>query len=361
MPPPTYPRARQNRSRRLAGADHLSPHAPDAFRARVANDAPTRTRTAGLTRKLRLGAQPPPQRHPHRRAGPSASWPACRCQRPEREGRSASTYRGSAPLDVAGCTSGRVSGAINAVVASWLYVRGLFRIPNLRLGPYDTFASSFRDVDDKGKVLARHIWKLQVLVCEIHLFRRWSAKLFWTKSSRGPYMQTTRPQGNPSGEQSRARAGKICQTSGRGRKEEKQRMQEQPASSLPSSSERSSSSVHHMEMDLKEGKLPLICLSFCCRRLIWFTASVLWSFNLLRLRLLSWALLFAGTESEDEIRRVPELGLQLPGGPSTSGRGEAGGAQGSAAAAQAGGRRRVRSPADKEHKRLKRYARISRY
>jgi hypothetical protein len=104
MPPPTYPRARQNRSRRLAGADHLSPHAPDAFRARVANDAPTRTRTAGLTRKLRLGAQPPPQRHPHRRAGPSASWPACRCQRPEREGRSASTYRGSAPLDVAGCT-----------------------------------------------------------------------------------------------------------------------------------------------------------------------------------------------------------------------------------------------------------------
>jgi hypothetical protein len=134
--------------------------------------APPRTRTAGLTRKLRLGAQPPPQRHPHRRAGPSASWPACRCQRPEREGRSASTYRGSAPLDVAGCTSGRVSGAINAVVASWLYVRGLFRIPNLRLGPYDTFASSFRDVDDKGKVLARYIWKLQVLVCEIHLFRR---------------------------------------------------------------------------------------------------------------------------------------------------------------------------------------------
>ncbi|KAK3152446.1 hypothetical protein QOZ80_2BG0158960 [Eleusine coracana subsp. coracana] len=92
-------------------------------------------------------------------------------------------------------------------------------------------------------------------------------------------------------------------------------MQEQAASSLPSSSERSSSSAHHMEMDLKEG-----------------------------------------IESDEEIRRVPELGLELPGGPSTSGR-EADRAQASAAGAQAGGRRRVRSPADKEHKRLKRLLR----
>lgn len=53
---------------------------------------------------------------------------------------------------------------------------------------------------------------------------------------------------------------------------------------------------------------------------------------------------------------MPELGLELPGGPSTSGR-EAGGAeraQASAAGAHTNGRRRVRSPADKEHKRLKR-------
>lgn len=34
-------------------------------------------------------------------------------------------------------------------------------------------------------------------------------------------------------------------------------MQEQPASSRPSSSERSSSSAHHMDMEVKEGKLAI--------------------------------------------------------------------------------------------------------
>ncbi|KAL6628958.1 hypothetical protein ACP70R_028723 [Stipagrostis hirtigluma subsp. patula] len=95
-------------------------------------------------------------------------------------------------------------------------------------------------------------------------------------------------------------------------------MQEQAASSRPSSSERSSSSAHHMEMeDLKEGM-----------------------------------------ESDEEERRVPELGLELPGGgASTSGR-EAGGPElAQSSAAQAAARRRVRSPADKEHKRLKRLLR----
>lgn len=66
-------------------------------------------------------------------------------------------------------------------------------------------------------------------------------------------------------------------------------------------------------------------------------------------------------ESDEEIRRVPELGLELPGA-STSGREAAGpGAAGTdrallaqSSTAQASARRRVRTPADKEHKRLKR-------
>lgn len=89
-------------------------------------------------------------------------------------------------------------------------------------------------------------------------------------------------------------------------------MQEQGESSRPSSSERSSSSGgHHMEP--KEGM-----------------------------------------ESDDEIGMVPELGLE-PGGPSTSGR--AGGPEraGQSSTAQGSARRRGRTPADKEHKRLKRY------
>ncbi|KAF8691452.1 hypothetical protein HU200_003549 [Digitaria exilis] len=98
-------------------------------------------------------------------------------------------------------------------------------------------------------------------------------------------------------------------------------MQEQAASSRPSSSERSSSSAHHMDMEVKEGM-----------------------------------------ESDEEIRRVPELGLELPGGASTSGREAATGAGGGperaqSSTAQASSRRRVRSPADKEHKRLKRLLR----
>lgn len=70
----------------------------------------------------------------------------------------------------------------------------------------------------------------------------------------------------------------------------------------------------------------------------------------------------AGMESDEEIGTVPEVGLELAAGPSTSGR-EAGGgtggvpASGSSSAAQAAAsaaRRRGRSPADKEHRRLKR-------
>ncbi|CAL9211224.1 transcription factor HY5-like isoform X1 [Musa acuminata AAA Group] len=92
-------------------------------------------------------------------------------------------------------------------------------------------------------------------------------------------------------------------------------MQEQATSSLPSSSERSSSSAPQMEV--KEGM-----------------------------------------ESDEEIRRVPEFGFELAG-PSTSGQ-EAGsgtGADRAQSAAQAGQRRRGKSPADKEHKRLKRLLR----
>ncbi|CAL4889317.1 unnamed protein product [Urochloa decumbens] len=97
-------------------------------------------------------------------------------------------------------------------------------------------------------------------------------------------------------------------------------MQDQAASSRPSSSERSSSSGHHMDMEVKEGM-----------------------------------------ESDEDTRRVPELGLELPGGASTSGREAGPGAGGpdraQSSTAQATSRRRVRSPADKEHKRLKRLLR----
>ncbi|XXG63669.1 hypothetical protein AAC387_Pa05g1801 [Persea americana] len=92
-------------------------------------------------------------------------------------------------------------------------------------------------------------------------------------------------------------------------------MQDQAANSLPSSSERSSSSALHVEV--KEG-----------------------------------------VESDEEIRRVPELGSEQ-GGPSTSGREAVSGAgpdrgQTSTEVSQ---RKRGRSPADKEHKRLKRLLR----
>ncbi|RRT71429.1 hypothetical protein B296_00004711 [Ensete ventricosum] len=59
-------------------------------------------------------------------------------------------------------------------------------------------------------------------------------------------------------------------------------------------------------------------------------------------------------ESDEEIRRVPEFGFE-PAGASTSGR-EAGSTAGpdrAQSAGQGGQRRRGRSPADKEHKRLK--------
>ncbi|XP_021304605.1 transcription factor HY5 isoform X2 [Sorghum bicolor] len=100
--------------------------------------------------------------------------------------------------------------------------------------------------------------------------------------------------------------------------------QDQTTSSLPSSSERSSSSAPQTDQETREAM-----------------------------------------ESDEEIRRVPEVGLELAG-PSTSGRettaaaGTAAGAAGTSSASQAAtsaARRRGRSPADKEHRRLKRLLR----
>ncbi|XP_011081579.1 transcription factor HY5 isoform X1 [Sesamum indicum] len=84
------------------------------------------------------------------------------------------------------------------------------------------------------------------------------------------------------------------------------------ASSLPSSSERSSSSALHVEV--KEGM-----------------------------------------ESDDEIRRVPEIGGEAAG-PTASGR-DGGSVAGPVQPSGSGPRRRGRSPADKENKRLKRLLR----
>ena len=69
-------------------------------------------------------------------------------------------------------------------------------------------------------------------------------------------------------------------------------------------------------------------------------------------------------ESDEEIRRVPEVGLELAG-PSTSGREATAAAvatAGTSSASQAASaaRRRGRSPADKEHRRLKRWVAFSR-
>ncbi|KAJ6798778.1 transcription factor HY5 [Iris pallida] len=63
-------------------------------------------------------------------------------------------------------------------------------------------------------------------------------------------------------------------------------------------------------------------------------------------------------ESDEEIRRVPEFGGELAG-PSASGRaaGTAAGPDPAQSSAQASQRKRGRSPADKEHKRLKRLLR----
>ncbi|OEL25620.1 Transcription factor HY5 [Dichanthelium oligosanthes] len=115
-------------------------------------------------------------------------------------------------------------------------------------------------------------------------------------------------------------------------------MQEQAASSRPSSSERSSSSAHHMDMERSS-----------------FLIGILLAFRFL------FHATMTRMESDEEIRRVPELGLELPGGASTSGREAGPGAGGperaQSSTAQASSRRRVRSPADKEHKRLKRLLR----
>ncbi|KAJ1259784.1 hypothetical protein BS78_10G182700 [Paspalum vaginatum] len=100
-----------------------------------------------------------------------------------------------------------------------------------------------------------------------------------------------------------------------------QQDQQQTTSSLPSSSERSSSSAPQTTEDAREAM-----------------------------------------ESDEEIRRVPEVGLELAG-PSTSGRetgtaaAAAAGTSSSAAQAAIAARRRGRSPADKEHRRLKRLLR----
>lgn len=59
-------------------------------------------------------------------------------------------------------------------------------------------------------------------------------------------------------------------------------------------------------------------------------------------------------ESDEEIRRVPEFGIGS-GGQSTSGRGAASaGPDKAQSSTQPGQKRKGRSPADKEHKRLKR-------
>ncbi|KAJ4794703.1 Transcription factor HY5-like protein [Rhynchospora pubera] len=91
-------------------------------------------------------------------------------------------------------------------------------------------------------------------------------------------------------------------------------MQDQGANSLHSSSERSSSSVPLLELK--------------------------------------------GGESDEEIRRVPELGSELAG-PSSSGAevGSGGRLVRNQSSTPASQRRRGRSPADKEHKRLKRLLR----
>lgn len=65
-------------------------------------------------------------------------------------------------------------------------------------------------------------------------------------------------------------------------------------------------------------------------------------------------------DSDEDIGRVPEFGLEQRSGQSTSGREQAvaaaPGTSSSAAQTSGSGRRRGRSPADKEHRRLKRYA-----
>lgn len=57
-------------------------------------------------------------------------------------------------------------------------------------------------------------------------------------------------------------------------------------------------------------------------------------------------------ESDDEIRRVPEIGGEVPGASASSRDG--GSVAGPVQPSTAGSRKRGRSPADKENKRLKR-------
>ncbi|KAG6481844.1 hypothetical protein ZIOFF_058466 [Zingiber officinale] len=116
-------------------------------------------------------------------------------------------------------------------------------------------------------------------------------------------------------------------------------LQEQGNSSLPSSSERSSSSA--LQMEGKEGK-SLISSGSC---LILVIALEIFGSDI-------------GMESDEEIRRVPDFGFDLAG-PSTTGREAAlaAGPERAQSTAQSGRKRRGRSPADKEHKRLKRLLR----
>ncbi|KAL8063092.1 hypothetical protein ABFX02_01G005600 [Erythranthe guttata] len=101
------------------------------------------------------------------------------------------------------------------------------------------------------------------------------------------------------------------------------------ASSFPSSSERSSSSALHVEVKEEDG---LITDMF---------ATYFWE----------------GMESDDEIRRVPEMGGEAAG-PTVSGSRNGGSAAGPVQPSGGASRRRSgRSPAEKENKRLKRLLR----
>ncbi|KAG6485698.1 hypothetical protein ZIOFF_054262 [Zingiber officinale] len=133
-------------------------------------------------------------------------------------------------------------------------------------------------------------------------------------------------------------------------------LQEQGNSSLPSSSERSSSSAPQMEG--KEGK-SLISSGSCLILVIVLEMFIREDY----IFFFVWGMGFLfgsdiGMESDEEIRRVPDFGFDLAG-PSTSGREAAlaAGPERAQSTAQSGRKRRGRSPADKEHKRLKRLLR----
>ncbi|KAJ6862289.1 hypothetical protein NC652_039203 [Populus alba x Populus x berolinensis] len=132
-------------------------------------------------------------------------------------------------------------------------------------------------------------------------------------------------------------------------------MQEQttssiPANSLPSSSERSSSSAPQLEVKEGSSSISKVANLGSVESLIFSTGF---------LNLLCFSLLILGMESDEEIRRVPEMSGD-PAGTSASGR-ETGSNAGPDRVQPVGEgqsqRKRGRSPADKENKRLKRLLR----